>query len=409
MTIAADTRALSPTVREDMTDPGPAAPHLFMIGPVPPPYGGVGAIFKAILESELGRHFRLTVVDTSKKDRREIVSDPSVSLRDGYHFLRTTIELAWKLARDRPALAFLTPVADHSLLREALFVRLARLAGAGVVCQFHARYAGELFVTGAPWARRLLGPLLAPADRILLLSPGLRRYFGADFPAEKTGVLANFVDTTVYAALPVPRPARGACTIFFLGRLSAPKGLFDLLAAVEPVVARAPGTRFVFGGVAEFASVEREIEAFVAARHIGPHVEFLGTVTGAAKLAAFAAADIFCLPSHLENQPVVVIEALAAGLPVVATRVGVVDEMVADGEEGFLIAPEDRAGLVAALLRLVADPALRSAMGARGRARAGREFERTGAIAHLVSELRTVHARRRGRAGRAGRAGEVRS
>jgi len=213
-------------------------------------------------------------------------------------------------------------------------------------------------------------------------------------------VLANFVDTTEYAALPLPRPARTACTVFFLGRLSAQKGLFDLLDAVRPVVAKAPGTRFLFGGVAEFDSVDREIEAFVAAHDLGPHVEFLGTVTGAAKLAAFAAADIFCLPSHLENQPVVLIEALAAGLPVVATRVGVIDEMVADGEAGFLIAPGDRTGLVAALVNLAADPELRAAMGARGRARATREYDRAVAIAHLVGELRAVHARRRGRAGR---------
>jgi glycosyltransferase involved in cell wall biosynthesis len=383
-----------------MTDPGSRRPHLFMIGPVPPPYGGVGAIFQAIVESDLGRHFRLTVVDTSKKDRREIVSDASVSLRDGYYFLRTTLELARQLARDRPDLAFLTPVADHSLLREALFVRLARLAGAGVVCQFHARHGGEFFVTGAGWARRLLGPLLAPADRILLLSPGLRRYFAADFPAAKTGVLANFVDTSAYAALPVPRPARPGTTVFFLGRLSAQKGIFDLLAAIEPVVAGAPGTRFVFGGVAEFASVEREIADLVATRGLTPHVEFLGTVTGEAKLAAFAAADIFCLPSHLENQPVVVIEALAAGLPVVTTRVGVVDEMVEDGAEGFLIAPKDRAALATALLRLIADPALRARMGARGRERASREFDRGVAIARLTAELDAVHARRRGRTGR---------
>lgn len=397
MTAAADTRPRSKTARADMPEPGTAVPHLFMIGPVPPPYGGVGATFKAMLESELGAHFRMTVVDTSKKDPREIVSDASVSLRDGYYFLRTALELVWQLARARPDLAFLTPVADHSLVREALFVRLARLAGAGVVCQFHARYEGELFVSGAPWARRLLGPLLRPADRILLLSEGLRRHFAADFPASKTGVLANFVDTTAYAALPVPRPPHAGCTVFFLGRLSEQKGVWDLLAAVEPVVAAAPETRFVLGGVAEFATVEHEIKAFVAARGLAPHVDFLGTVTGEEKLEAFARADIFCLPSHLENQPVVLIEALAAGLPVVSTRVGVIAEMVADGEHGFLIAPRDRDGLTAALLRLATDPALRAAMGVRGRERARAEFDRRVAIGRLVAELRQVHARRRRR------------
>jgi glycosyltransferase involved in cell wall biosynthesis len=371
-----------------------------MIGPVPPPFGGVGAMFKAMLESDLDEHFRITVVDTSKKDAREVVSDSSVSLRDGYYFLRSTIDLAWKLLRMRPDLAFLTPVADHSLVREALFVRLARLAGAGVVCQFHARYEGELFVTGAGWARRLLGTLLSPADRVLLLSDGLRRYFNRDLAPGQAGVLSNFIDTAAYRALPVPRPPRSQVTVFFLGRLSEQKGVWDLLHAVAPVVAQAPGTHFVLGGVAEFPAVEREIKSFIVAHELTPHITLLGTITGDAKLRAFAEADIFILPSHLENQPVVLIEAMAAGLPVVSTRVGTIPEMITDGEEGFLMAPRDRETLVQTIRLLVADPALRQAMGERGRERAVGEFDRDVAIGRLVAELEAVHARHRGRSAR---------
>jgi glycosyltransferase involved in cell wall biosynthesis len=380
-----------------------------MIGPVPPPYGGVGAIFKAMLESELGDHFRITVVDTSKKDAREIVSDSSVSLRDAWYLARLLVGLARTLRRERADVAFLTPVADHSLLREAIGVRLARLAGAGVVCQFHARYQGELFVTGSRLARRLLGRMLAPADRILLLSEGLRRYFSADFPAAKTGVLSNFVDTRPYLPLPVPRPrpADGRSTVFFLGRLSEQKGVWDLLAAVEPVARAIPGARFRLGGVAEFPEVERAIRSAIAERGLGDRVELLGTITGEAKLAAFAAADVFCLPSHLENQPVVILEAMAAGLPVVATRTGVVDEMLTDGEHGLLVPVRDRAALAAALIRLLGDGAERARQGHAGRERARRDYDRAVAIRRLVGELESVAgARRRGRgaAGRAGRA-----
>ena len=374
---------------------GDARPHLFMIGPVPPPYGGVGAIFRSFLDSDLRRHFRITVVDTSKKDSREIVSDPGVSLRDAIYLAKTLAELVWKLMRDRPDVAFLTPVADHSLIREAMFVRLARLFGAGVVCQFHARYEGELFVTGKAWARRFLGPMLRPADRILLLSEGLRAYFAADFDAERTGVLPNFVDSVAYREMPVPRPARSRLTVFFLGRLSEPKGVWDLLSVVTPIARAQPEVRFVLGGTAEFPAVEREILRYVEAQGLGPWVEFPGTLTGPDKLAAFAAADVFCLPSHLENQPVVLLEAMAAGLPVVATRVGTIPEMVRDGEEGLLVPPRDREALAGALTRLLGDQALRAAMGARGRARVGAEFEREVAVAKLVAELAGVGARRR--------------
>jgi glycosyltransferase involved in cell wall biosynthesis len=374
---------------------GERKPHLFMIGPIPPPYGGVGAVFQSFLDSDLQQHFRITVVDTSKKDAREIVSDPGVSLRDGLHLAKTLAELGLKLAQDRPDVAFLTPVGDHSLVREAACVRMLRLCGAGIVCQFHARYEGELFVTGRPWARRFLGPLLAPADRILVLSEGLRQYFSPDFTRERTGVLSNFVDTATYRPLPVPRPPSARPTVFFLGRLSAPKGLWDLLAAVPPVAAAVPNVRFVLGGTAEFPAVEQELAKRITQEGLAPYVELPGILTGAEKLAAFAAADCFCLPSHLENQPVVLLEAMAAGLPVVSTRVGTIPELVTEGREGFLVTPGDRAGLAAALIRVLGDPELRAAMGGFGRSRVDPDFDRQSVVNRLIAELEAVCAARR--------------
>jgi glycosyltransferase involved in cell wall biosynthesis len=350
-----------------------------MIGPVPPPYGGVGAVFKSFLDSELRDHFRITVVDTSKKDAREVVSDSRVSLRDALYLAKTLAELAVKVARERPDVAFMTPVGDHSLIREALSVRILKLRGVPVVCQFHARYEGELFVTGRRWARRFLGPLLAPADRILLLSEGLRRYFSPDFAPDRTGVLTNFVDSALYSGLPRPGPAGD--------------GLWDLLAAVRPVAERIPDVRFVIGGTAEFPVVEAEIARVTAELGLGARVVFPGTLTGERKLAAFAGADVFCLPSHLENQPVVLLEAMAAGLPVVSTRVGTIPELVTDGVEGFLIAPRDRAALTTQLIRLLADPSLGAAMGARGRARVAAEFDRRVVVERLVAELRALAGR----------------
>jgi glycosyltransferase involved in cell wall biosynthesis len=378
-----------------------------MVGPVPPPYGGVGAVFQSFLDSELKDHFRITVVDTSKKDAREIVSDSRVSLRDGLYLGKTLADLMLKLLRERPDVAFLTPVGDHSLLREAACVWLLKFSGARVVCQFHARYEGELFVTGRPWARRFLGPLLSRADRILVLSEGLRRYFTPDFQSSRMGVLTNFVDAAPYLSLPVPRPRRDRLTVFFLGRLSEPKGVWDLLETVTAVTAAIPNARFVLGGTAEFPAVEAAILRYTAEHGLADRVDFPGILTGERKLAAFAAADCFCLPSHLENQPVVLLEAMAAGLPIVATRVGTIPEIVADGREGILIPPRDRTALTGALIRLLSDPELRVTMGARGQARVKMEFDRPVVVKRLVQELAALAGGIRARASAAPAAGTL--
>ena len=70
-------------------------------------------------------------------------------------------------------------------------------------------------------------------------------------------------------------------------------------------------------------------------------IEFIGTVSGEAKDKAVQAADVLILPSHIENMPVSVIEGMAAGLPVIATRVGAISEMIEDGETGILIEARD--------------------------------------------------------------------
>lgn len=103
---------------------------------------------------------------------------------------------------------------------------------------------------------------------------------------------------------------------------------------------------------------------------------------------------VFAFPSEIDKSPNVVLEAMAAGLPVVAARVGALDELVEDGVTGFLVPPADDAALLAALRRLLDDPERRRAMGAAGRARAEAMFDarRTGArLAAVMTEAFERH------------------
>jgi glycosyltransferase involved in cell wall biosynthesis len=101
----------------------------------------------------------------------------------------------------------------------------------------------------------------------------------------------------------------------------------------------------------------------------------------------YAEADIFVLPTYREGFPNVVLEAMAAALPVVATTVGAIPDAVRDGEEGILVPPRDPAALQAALRRLVEDPQLRHAMGRCARARVEAVFS----MPAVVSELDQIY------------------
>jgi glycosyltransferase involved in cell wall biosynthesis len=105
-------------------------------------------------------------------------------------------------------------------------------------------------------------------------------------------------------------------------------------------------------------------------------VTFLGSLPPAGVRAQLATSSLFILPSHEEGQPIAILEAMAAGLPVVVTTIGANPDVVRDGVDGFLVPPRDPAALADAVGRLVGDPALRARMGASARQRAHQHFDR---------------------------------
>jgi glycosyltransferase involved in cell wall biosynthesis len=156
-------------------------------------------------------------------------------------------------------------------------------------------------------------------------------------------------------------------TVLSVGRLRAPK---DFTTLVRAVAACEPGS--VRLQIAGDGPDRDRVAGEIARLGLGAAVELLGARDDVQDL--LAAADIFVLSSRSEGMPMTVLEAMAAGLPVVASAVGGVPEAVGDGETGTLVPPGDPDALGRALAVLVADAELRDRLGAAGRRRAEREF-----------------------------------
>ncbi|MCW6511339.1 glycosyltransferase family 4 protein [Lichenifustis flavocetrariae] len=172
--------------------------------------------------------------------------------------------------------------------------------------------------------------------------------------------------------------------IVTVARLVWFKGLDMLLDAAPAVLAHHPRTKIVIVGD---GPLRAELSARCAKLGIERQVVFTGERRDIPAL--LAAADIFVLPSVSEGMPISILEAMAAGKAVVATRVGGVPDLVLDGDTGCLVESRDAGGLAAALIRLADNPALRDRMGCQGAARLSRMFsadamvERTLALYHL--------------------------
>lgn len=181
-----------------------------------------------------------------------------------------------------------------------------------------------------------------------------------------------------------------------VGRLSAEKGFADLLEAAALARQNAPEFRLVLVG----EGPERApLEASIARLGLAGRVLLPGHFHRMAPW--YALADALVMPSHSEGSPNVLLEAMAAGLPVVATTVGGIPEMASDGETAFLVAPHQPAGLGQAIARVVSDPALAAVMGTAAKKRAEERFS---TAAHYRSLIR-VYERLIGIEAGAGRSG----
>jgi glycosyltransferase involved in cell wall biosynthesis len=178
----------------------------------------------------------------------------------------------------------------------------------------------------------------------------------------------------IYTGVPIqqeprPRPWSEEFVVGFAGRLVPIKDLPTLLEGFAEVVRQRPQARLEIAG----DGPQREILVQLARQaRIEKNVRFLGWVEEVA--AAMARWDVFALTSVEETFPVALIEAMAAGLPVVATEVGGVPEAVVQDETGLMVPPRDKAAVAAAMVGLMDDAELRSSMGRKGWERARENF-----------------------------------
>src|SRR5262249_44985012 len=165
---------------------------------------------------------------------------------------------------------------------------------------------------------------------------------------------------------PVPdRSRRDRVQFLFLGRMNDTKGAFELLDAYRalPTTCRA-ATRIVFAGDGQVEEMRQR------AAEIGTDVVVHAWLNPEKRDHLLAVSDVLVLPSHHEGVPMAILEAMANGLPVIATPVGGIPGVIRHGREGLLVQVGNRSALTAALTRMVAEPALRASLGQGARATA---------------------------------------
>jgi len=178
--------------------------------------------------------------------------------------------------------------------------------------------------------------------------------------------------------------------VLFLGKLVSQKGITDILKAFVTVIEKSSIPVHLWcGGDGDRETIESQIKEL----KLTPHVTVLGWIQGESKERQLRQADVLVLPSYNEVLPMAILEALAYGVPVVASRIGGIPDAITDGVEGFLIEPGDINAISESILKIVSNTELRKIMRENARAKVESFFEDrmiVNQVSQIYKDLRVI-------------------
>ena len=358
---------------------------LFINHEFPPIGGGAGSASKQIAEEVARLGIDVTFITAAYQDLSpqetldgiRLIRTPAIRTRQ---LEATPVEIAsFVISAARTALRVIRqrrPDLVHAFFgvpSGAIGWALSRLTGVPFLISLRGRdvHGGkEMEAGGISGILRAASRIVwRDADALIANSAGLRQIARQVAPRAKVGVIPNGIDTDRFTPGPRGSGPDGPVRLLFVGRLEPYKALTCLFEALRLLREDTDGR--VILSIAGDGSLRTELPR--AARRLGVAdlVHFAGPVPNVEMPGIYRDADIFVLPSLVEGMPNVILEAMASGLPVVATRIPGSEELVRPGKTGLLVPPSDPQSLAHALRALSRDGDLRRRMGQNARNAAG--------------------------------------
>jgi glycosyltransferase involved in cell wall biosynthesis len=312
---------------------------ILIVSGTPPPFSGPEVMTAQLLNSPLKDVYELIHMNISKG--RDVDTKGRFDFTNLLWGFLQPIQLVGYLIWYRPDLVY-TNLAQNpaGFLRYASFILMIKLWRRPVVVRVMGDGFKHFYADSNSLLHFLIRFVLHQTDGFVVRANNLKKQFDGLVPAEKLHVVYSGIDASEFTRADRRTPG-GKIRILFVGYLSQAKGAFDLLEAIPPVIQKCPEIVFQFvGPVIEIErnityidnpeSNEARLRSLLTRKLIADHVELLGVQSGLQKVSTFVEADVFVLPSYSEAFPTVVLEAMAAGLPVIATPVGALPEAFND-------------------------------------------------------------------------------
>lgn len=321
---------------------------IVMVGTSPATQGGISAVINTLAEAGLFKRMGVRYI---------------VSHCDGGRFQKISravlgwCQLLGMLCSLRVGLIHVHMASRASFWRKSFYLVLAVLFRVPYVIHLHgAEFKIFYGRESSARVRYCVRRVFQGAATVIVLSDSWKVWVDQQFPGVKSRVLHNPVQ--VPDVLP-EWENRKMGRVLFLGRLGRRKGVYDLVQVADILKQRGYSFVIMLGGDGDVSAIRAEARKL----HVEDCIDVLGWVRGKQKQDLLASAMVYILPSYNEGLPVSVLEAMAAGLPVVTTSVGGLPELVSEGNDGYLVVPGDVDSLADRLGMLLSHPEVAQRMG----------------------------------------------
>jgi glycosyltransferase involved in cell wall biosynthesis len=331
-------------------------PRVLLLGPDRRALSGVSTHLNLLFGSELVRRFDLRQFQIGSEGREE------GRLGTLARMVASPFQLAAAFARSGAEILHVnTSLSLKSYWRDLMYVAVAKLCGVRVVYQVHGGSVEDL------WKPALRATLRWP-DVVVALSKTELDEIRALAPEQNVALVPNAIDCAPY--LQLRRPSAQAATplrLVHLGRLIRPKGVFEMVEGLALAQRQGVAAHLVIAGDGPAAAELREA---VDRLGLAAQVTFAGPRFGEAKVKLLGEADVLVFPTyHREGLPYALLEAMAAGVVPITTRVAAIPDVVTEGVHGLFVPPRDPEAIAQALVTLDADRGSLARMGAASRER----------------------------------------
>ena len=333
---------------------------ILVLAPTPPPYHGSNYMVWLWLHSAIAEEFDVKHIRIQFSQNIEGLQ--RFTPKKGLLFAKYFLQLVARCISYRPDYVLMVPAfAKNPFIVTYFYAFVSRIIlRRKIILWVHSNNVRQSYDRGNILLRRWTRNIFALSSLVVPVADSLAK---SNY---------NFFSSpdklrTIHNGIPVEVSERATATegiqVTFLSNMDVNKGWKLLYDAAELLCRDIREVRFAFYGSSTNNSPEREIIQQFESSPYKDRIRYFGPIYGKAKATVLSETDIFCFPSFNEAFPLVNLEALAYGLPIVATDVGGIPEEVIDGKGGFLIEQGRLSGLVESLRKLITDGELRKQMG----------------------------------------------